>query len=59
MALKLFHPFCFFTYNNVSSTNSKECKLCVHNSFTCNARLLWEKAVSGYRPQHVDDEVVK
>ncbi len=34
-------------YYNVSSTNSKQCKLCVHNSFTCNAWFLWEEAVSG------------
>ena len=34
-------------YINVSSTNSKQCKLCVHNSFTCNAWFLWEEAVSG------------
>ena len=33
--------------NNVSSTNSKQCKLCVHNSFTSNAWFLWEEAVSG------------
>ena len=41
-AFRLLH-----TYNNVSSTNSKQCKLCVHNSFTCNAWFLWEEAVSG------------
>ena len=28
----------------MSSTNSKQCKLCVHNSFTCNAWFLWEEA---------------
>ena len=36
-----------FKVNNVSSTNSEQCKLYVHSSLYIDARLLWKQTIGG------------
>ena len=45
--------------NNVSSTNSKQSKLCVKCTLYIDTRLLGKHAVRLNRPQYVYDEIVK
>ncbi len=44
---------------NVSSTNSKQSKLCVKCTLYIDTRLFWKHAVRRNRPQYVYDEIVK
>ena len=38
----------FYLYFNVSSTNSEQCKLCVHSPlYIINTRLLWKQTIGG------------
>ena len=38
------------TINNVSSTNSKQSKLCINSPLHIDARLLWKQAISSNSP---------
>lgn len=45
--------------NNVSSTNSKEFKLCVNSSFNIDTRLFRKTAIRSQCSKHVDNEIIE
>ncbi len=44
---------------NVSSTNSKEFKLCVNSSFNIDTRLFRKTAIRSQCSKHVDNEIIE
>lgn len=53
-------PYCnIYYYINVSSTNSKQSKLCVKCTLYIDTRLFGKHAVRRNRPEYVYDEIVK
>ena len=55
MVVCLFFAFCLeviysFLIFNVSSTNSKQSKLCINSPLHIDARLLWKQAIGSNSP---------
>ena len=47
---EIFCAHLFFKINNVSSTNSEQCKLCIDSPLYIDTRLLWKQTIGSNGP---------